>query len=139
MTTIGLDQQTTRVTPARGLIAPSLLKAAEQGRSTAVRTCEDWTASLAPAARYLKDPGAGPDSHVLGRWRQGPDGGLICTWELKGPPSARERPAAAKPAESTAVDRSRGARNGEQDLWRWLVVAGLAAGYVFTGVAYFMG
>ncbi len=67
MTTTELHPRPTRLAPERGVIAPSLLRAAEQGRSAAIRIRGDWTASLPPTAQYLKDPGSGPDSHVLGR------------------------------------------------------------------------
>ena len=70
----------------------------------------------------------------------GPDGELICTWELKKDAPAMSASAIASGlTDSSSVDRSRACKSREHDLWRWLVVAGLAAGYVFTGVAYFMG
>src|SRR5271165_998548 len=102
MTTTLLERPT-RVTPARGVIAPSLLKSAEQGGATAIRVGEDPYWSLPPAGRYLTDPGDPP------------------------------------PAPEPAPPRSLGHGRASEGLWRWFVVASLAAGYVLTGVAYFLG
>ena len=101
MSTTVLDRPT-RVTPSRGVIAPSLLKSFEQGAGAAIRVGEDPFWSLPPAARYLNEPAPAPQT-----------------------PPAPIRP---------RVPSGRG-----EQLWRWFVVAWLAAGYVLTGVAYFLG
>ncbi|HLZ81998.1 MAG TPA: AMP-binding protein [Caulobacteraceae bacterium] len=57
-----------------------------------------------------------PVGRLFGRWRRGPDGQLVCTPE----------PKRARAWEFEGV-------------WCWFAVAWLAAGYVLTGVAYFLG
>ena len=69
----------------------------------------------------------GSPACVFGQWRRGPDGQLVRTWESRDA-STPSRPVYPKPYDSRT-----------ESFWRWFAVAWLAAGYVVTGVAYFLG
>jgi len=124
--TITVLDRPTRMTPSRGVIAPSLLKAAEQGGATAIRFHTDPISSLPPPAPYSTDPGAGLDFPVMGR-------AALDTPRAPAITDREELSSRRRSVPSLASD------SRIEVLWRWFIVAWLAAGYVLTGVAYFLG